>query len=232
MAGKIVPGNQADRVSLWQAPMVGGSETAKQAFDSSESAVPPAPAEESPMDTDALPPLMTAEALEALQEAARKEGFEQGYEEGLASGRRTVEQQVHAWQALLDHLARPLEELDERVGQELIALAIAMTRQIVRRELKTAPDEVIGVVKEALALLPSQASQVKVDLHPEDAALIRQTLPEGEGEKFWQIVENPALTRGGCQVSTANSQIDATVEKRLNQVFAAALGHVRGGEVA
>lgn len=242
MTGRIVPGGRAEKVSLWRAPKVGDPDTCPdepltppEERNAADMHPPSSPAE-TPTETSAegedtapaLPPLITAEALEALQEAARQEGFEQGYADGLASGKEAVEAQIRACQALLDHLTRPLDELDTQVEQELLALAVAIARQLVRRELRTAPDEIVGVVKEALALLPSNAAEVKVELHPEDAALVRRALPEGEGEKLWRVVENPALTRGGCRVSTATGRIDASVEKRLNQVIAAALGNVRG----
>jgi flagellar assembly protein FliH len=41
-----------------------------------------------------------------------------------------------------------------------------------------------------------------------------------------QIVADPLQTRGGCRVLTDTSQIDASVEARLNAVIA----HVLGGE--
>ena len=50
---------------------------------------------------------------------------------------------------------------------------MALARQIVRRELKTDPTQIIGIIREAIAALPVAARDVRVHLHPEDAAVVR-----------------------------------------------------------
>ncbi len=106
-----------------------------------------------------------------------------------------------------------------------------VARQLVRRELKTEPEEVIGVVREALGALPVAARNVRLMLHPEDAALVREAMPTAQGEQQMQIVEDPVQTRGGCRVLTDSSQIDASVEARLNAVIAHVLGGERSSDV-
>ena len=64
-------------------------------------------------------------------------------------------------------------------------------------------------------------------LHPDDAALVREALSPAEGDLAWIIVEDPLITRGGCRVTTDNSQIDATAEARLNTVISAIAGDER-----
>jgi flagellar assembly protein FliH len=46
-------------------------------------------------------------------------------------------------------------------------------------------------------------------------------------EQSWQIVEDPAMTRGGCRVRSEQSRVDASVEARLNAVIANVLGDER-----
>ncbi len=73
-------------------------------------------------------------------------------------------------------LAKPFDELDAEVERELLTLAMALARQIVRRELKTDPTQIIGIIREAIAALPVAARDVRVHLHPEDAAVVQQHL--------------------------------------------------------
>jgi len=170
---------------------------------------------------------VTARQLEELQQEAREEGFLQGRREGLEAGKKDIKARVHELEALMHTLAKPLEQLDAQVEQELVQLALAVVRQLIRRELKTEPGQVLAVVREAMAALPVAARNVRLHMHPEDAALVRESLSLGDNERGWTIVEDPALTRGGCKVSSDTSQIDASIERRLHTVITNILGGER-----
>ncbi|RMD78244.1 MAG: flagellar assembly protein FliH, partial [Gammaproteobacteria bacterium] len=167
---------------------------------------------------------LTVAELERLQ----RQAYEEAYAKGLAEGRRRGEDEVQARArqlgALLQALGRPLAQVDEEVEQELAQLALAIAKLVIRRELATHPGEVVAVIREALGILPAGARRVRVHLHPEDAALVRQLLAEGVEEEGWRVVEDPALSRGGCRVVTESSQIDATLERRLQAIAAQVLG--------
>jgi flagellar assembly protein FliH len=107
---------------------------------------------------------------------------------------------------------------------------MALARQIVRRELKTDPTQIIGIIREAIAALPVAARDVRVHLHPEDAAVVRENLSPTENESAWTLVEDPVMARGGCQVTTASSRIDARLETRLTSILSELLGTERVGD--
>ena len=130
--------------------------------------------------------------------------------------------------AILNSFTRPLEQLDQGVEDELVFLAMATARHLVRRELKTDPSHVIAAVRQAVELLPISTQNIKVLLHPEDATLVRESLSvNNDDEQRWKIVEDPMISRGGCHVETEYSRIDATVETRINSVIAQVLGDER-----
>lgn len=170
---------------------------------------------------------VTARQLEEIQEQAREEGFRQGLQEGRESGREELLEHARHLEQILSTLDKPLEELDDSVEQQLAQLAMLVARQLVRRELKTDPQQVVGVVREALTLLPVAARDIQLVLNPEDAAIVRDALSLHEREQAIRIVEDPVQSRGGCQVVTCTSQIDATIETRLNSVIAGVLGGQR-----
>jgi len=173
---------------------------------------------------------MTARQLEGIQEQARQEGFEQGLKEGREAGSGEFSERVQCLGQLLTALDQPFAELDEAVEQQLAQLAMIVARQLVRRELKSEPEQVIGVVREALAALPLAARSVRLSLHSEDAVLVREAFSLQQGEDSIQVVEDPVQTRGGCRVLTESSQIDATVESRLNAIIANTLGGLRSSD--
>lgn len=222
----IIPGKTAE----------GGQANAWSLPDVSE----PAPAAASAQRDGPGTPGVNVEALERIQREAHAEAFEEGRREGhakgLREGRRTGLDQgqaeaaelIQRMRGLLDGLAQPATELDDAVEQELVHLVLCLAQQVIRRELQLQPGEIVGIVREAIALLPLSAREVKVQVHPDDAAFIRELL--GEGETAWQLVDDPGVTRGGCIVNTARSRVDATLEHRLAALAADMLGDERRRE--
>ena len=171
--------------------------------------------------------MATVGGLVDLQAEAHREAFEQGLAEGRAAGRAEVRAQVERLSGMFYDLAKPFEVLDTEVERELLTLAMALARQIVRRELKTDPTQIIGIIREAIAALPVAAREVRVHLHPEDAAVVRDNLAPTESERAWMIVEDPVMARGGCQINTSTSRIDARLETRLAAILSELLGTER-----
>ena len=169
----------------------------------------------------------TVGGLANLQAEAYQEAFEQGLAEGREAGRAEVRAQVERLAGMFYDLAKPFEALDSEVERELLTLAMALARQIVRRELKADPSQIIGIIREAIAALPVAAREVRVHLHPEDAAVVRQHLAPTESERAWQIIEDPVMARGGCQVTTATSRVDARLETRLGAIMSELMGNER-----
>jgi flagellar assembly protein FliH len=104
---------------------------------------------------------------------------------------------------------------------------MAVVRQLFRREIRLEPTHIIGVVRDAIRLLPIASRSVRLHLHPDDAALVRETLSPAEGEPAWTVVEDPLITRGGCRVNSENSRIDATAESRLQALISSVAGNER-----
>ena len=172
--------------------------------------------------------LLTAEKLEELQKQAYDEAFAAGLADGRKAGEEEVNRRIGRLDALLNAMAQPLEALDEEVLQQLVELAMSTVRQLFRREIRAEPTHVIGVVREAIQLLPMSSQNVRVRLHPDDAELVRESLATtSEEEQAWSIVEDPLIDRGGCSVTTESSQIDAQTQTRLQAVIASIAGDER-----
>lgn len=187
-------------------------------------------------------PGKTVREIEEVERRAYEEGFakgrEAGFEAGLEAGRAAgkaeydqinaqLEAQVARLEQVIESFAQPLADVNEQVETELVTLALAVARQLVRRELRTDPSQVIAIVREAVGLLPTATRDVRVHLHPEDAALVRERLATPTGERAWTIVEDPVMSRGGCRVTTDTASIDARLETRLQAVISEVLGEER-----
>lgn len=210
MGSKIISGKTVSEARSWQPPSMdaGARHTAAAQHNN----------------------LLTAAQIEQVQQQAYDEAYAAGLAEGRAAGLEQAKHKAQEFDRLLQALCRPFEELDEQVEQELVTLSISLVRQLVRRELRADPGQVIAVVREAMGLLPVASRNIRVHLHPEDAALVREALSVSDDERSWAIVEDPVLSRGGCKVTTDYSQVDASLETRLVQFFAQVFGGQRGSD--
>lgn len=170
--------------------------------------------------------------------AIERQAWDKGHAEGLARGREAAELEkagrlaamdgrIARLDAILDTLSRPLAELDEAVERALADLACAVARHVVRRELRSDPGQVIAAIRAAVGLLPVAARDVRVLLHPEDAALVRERLGAAGTGRAWAVVEDPMVGRGGCRIVAENSAVDARVESRIGSAIAHVLGDER-----
>ncbi|WP_260291654.1 flagellar assembly protein FliH [Sedimenticola hydrogenitrophicus] len=216
-SSKVLSGNDAGEAETWLPPNMGQKE------------------EKSVVKMRSSGSMLTAEQLEQLQKEAYQEGFELGKKEGFAyghkealeKGQQRIGQVLRNIESLMETLESPLQELDEQVERELVELVIAMVRQLVRREIKLEPSHIIGIVRESLSILPVSSRNIRVQLHPEDARLVREIYDMSDREQSWKMVEDPVLARGGCRVVTETSQIDATLESRLTAMIARIMGGER-----
>jgi flagellar assembly protein FliH len=209
-----------------------------------------------PVDPGEATHTLTVDQIEAMQKQAydeafqqgRQEGFEQGKAEGFEEGKKQgfeegskqgYEENLHLLNKqtaelarLMDALSAPFNQLDDEVENELVKLAIGIAGQIIRREIKYNPGEIIAVIREAIKVLPLASQKITLNLHPQDAELVRSTLKLDDSMQSWLLVENPLISRGGCTVETDVSSIDATVENRLAAVVATVLGGERKQDAA
>jgi len=171
---------------------------------------------------------LTAGQIEELQKQAYEEGFERGRQDGLKAGEQEAQRQLQQLASILELFNKPLQELDDKVVEQLVDLTTIIARQVIRRELRADPGQIIAVVRECIKNLPITSRKVSIFLHPDDAMLVRGAFSIDENvDQSWQIIDDPVLTRGGCRIEAENSKIDATVEQQLNRVIANLLGGER-----
>jgi flagellar assembly protein FliH len=177
----------------------------------------------------------TKEGYEKGYQDGSKKGFNQGFEQGKTEGsKKGYEENLHLLRkqtadfvSLLESLSEPFKQFDEQVEKELVRLSIGIASQLIRRELKIDPGQIIAVIREAVNVLPVAAQKLTLHMHPEDAELVRSSLAIDDVSPPWDIIEEPLITRGGCKVKTDVSSIDATVENRLAAIIATVLGGER-----
>ncbi|MGH8089520.1 MAG: FliH/SctL family protein, partial [Stenotrophomonas sp.] len=75
-------------------------------------------------DPEPLLQLPTLEEIQAIQDAAEKDGFEQGHADGQAQGQAEVRRLIAQIEGILDNFSRPLVRLENEVVGALGELAV------------------------------------------------------------------------------------------------------------
>lgn len=162
----------------------------------------------------AAPEIDPAAELAKLREVARAEG----YAEGLAAGRVEGEQACGRMKQLVESFGSTLDNLDFRLADMVLELALDVARQVVAGELTARPERILDVVNLALKQMAESSREARLLLHPDDAALVRPHLDQVLDKNRLRIVEDARIVRGGCLIETAHGDLDATLPARWRQV--------------
>jgi flagellar assembly protein FliH len=202
-------------------------------FDKPKPEPAPAPAQQIICETNEQQPdeeapqfsLPTAEDIERIHEEARSSGYQDGYEEGLRTAeqacREAAKTEAERFCNLIDSLQKALDELDQNVADQLLALATEIAAQVVRSSISVKTDLLLPIIREAITALPLHHTHLTLRLNPQDAALVRPLLGEQMTQSGTQIIEDSEISPGGCQVRAGSSEVDATIETRWKRVIEA-----------
>lgn len=192
----------------------------------------PAPASDLPEpDPEALAAEAVARALAGAAEERDRmvaEAYAQGFEEGRAEGEAAegarLAGAVRAAEAALDELREGEVRWTGTIEENVCALAVAVARRILERELGDDGEGVAELVRAALSEFPVD-QPVRIRVHPADLAVIT-SLRDGEGkpvspagtrEAHWMA--DPQVGRGGCLVEGRERIVDGRVDAALERVY-------------
>lgn len=156
------------------------------------------------------------EEIQAIQDAARREGYEEGlargHQEGYGQGQAEVRRLTAQIEGILDNFSRPLARLEDEVTAALGELAVRIAGSLVGRAYDADPALLSDLVNEALDAVGGARREVEVRLHPDDIAALAPLLTLASGAR---MVPDPTLGRGDLRVHAEAVRIDGTLEARL-----------------
>ena len=165
--------------------------------------------------SEGTPPTEDPEAeLARLREAARAEG----YADGLAAGRVEGEQACGRMKQLVESFGNTLDNLDFRLADMVLELALDVARQVVAGELAARPERILDVVNLALKQMAESSREARLLLNPDDATLVRPHLDQVLDKNRLRIVEDVRIVRGGCLIETSQGDLDASLPARWRAV--------------
>lgn len=155
--------------------------------------------------------------LEHEAELARQRGYDAGFAQGKAAAQAQAEQPVAEMNALLASLVSAYADTDSSLLRDILNLTRRVSEAVLRRELMTDSDTLETVIGEALALLADAPVTIELSLHPADAQRTRE-LGLLDHDRV-TVRESQRMQRGGLELRSGNTLLDASVEARLQAVL-------------
>jgi len=156
------------------------------------------------------------EAQRLVSEARRnaQEILESAQEQGYRSGAAEwYEALADAWKSRDRYVAAN--------ETAVLKLGVRIAKKLIGEELRTTPDCVVGIVKEAVRSA-RRAKKLVIQVHPADAAVLEERLPalraSTNAAREIEVIRDPSLAQGDCIVETDIGIIDARLETQLNNV--------------
>lgn len=160
----------------------------------------------------------TVEDIEALHKQVYEEAVKKGREDGLKQGLAEMQTQAKQLQQMFNYFEHPLQTLDKDVEQQLTELALSVARLVIKKATVADAEHIQNLVHEAISFLPVNARNVSVRINTFDRQLLEQAGIDTETQD-WACISDDKIKQGGCVIESATSHIDATLEKRLAEVF-------------
>jgi len=176
-----------------------------------------------------------AEVARIEQEAYDK-GFASGEETGKKIGEDSYNDQLNQAKVLITELSNERQRLNKQYEAELLPLIKTMVDRLVNHEVSVNHLVIEKCLNKALSYVVAKSSVI-VHISPDDFMAIRDASLDNpdflQGAENIELMEDPAISQGGCLLETDFGSIDATLEncreqlyQALDQSFLAALAEV------
>ncbi len=139
----------------------------------------------------------------------------QGYQDGIKDAKEDIEKLSNAINTFLS----AKEEIYKEVSPMILSISMEVAKKIIKKEVETNPDLLIGIIMEALGKLNKNEKQITLKVSPEDKDYVKQNieniLDKLQMEARATIQHDIKLKRGSVIVETNNGLIDASIDTGL-----------------
>jgi flagellar assembly protein FliH len=161
----------------------------------------------------------------APEQAAGALGPRAAYQQGFQAGQDASRQELAAQaEAMNARAARSIEELSglrqrfrHEAEEEVVALAIAVARRILHRELTVEPEALLGLVKAALEKIEAREVH-SARVSRLDAPMVERYLEKMGLPRRVEVIADPGLERGALLLESPRGALDASVETQLSEI--------------
>lgn len=156
-----------------------------------------------------------------------QQGFAEGKREGLLVGRKEVAPLISKLKLISKSLLQAREKIINQAHMELMELALAIARRVIRANVQVNKGIVTNMVKEALRRAADR-ERIVIRVNPKDVEEIKVCRDEYttsvEGIRSLEIVADRRVSPGGCVVETNTGNIVADLDAQLAEIKGKLIG--------
>jgi flagellar assembly protein FliH len=178
-------------------------------------------------DIDADPPSAESPvedkgpSVDDIKEAAFQKGFLEGKKVGFEAGAKKADSVADSLRQVLGELENIRQEIYQEIEKEVTQLALSIARKIICHEVKTAPETITCIARQALSSVDNPR-KIKIKLNPDDLHFIEDTQDQlsrylDNADKI-RFEAEESIQSGGCLIETDRGDIDARIEKQLQAI--------------
>ena len=175
-----------------------------------------------PATMSGVEPTVDDDRLAQLERDGFAAGYVQGEQAGLEAGRAHGETMLKRLTQTIEDLAHLRQAMIRQTEQQMVGLALAMAKRVVRREVALDKDFALAMARVALDRL-GERSSTTIRLHPDDFATVAGRHVEEWAGAHVSVESDPAVTRGGCVVQSDLGTVDGTIEAQFDEIARAVL---------
>jgi flagellar assembly protein FliH len=159
--------------------------------------------------------------LSAIERDAYERGFAAGERAGKELGLKQLEASYQVVSRLIEALQEAKSALLENVEKEILQIAVAVARHVLRKEIRQNPDHLLGSIRAALQKM-GQIETLAIHLHPQDLERLRKErnkVVELVGNVQWFRLEADAtLHPGECIIESNDQIVDQRIDSQLSVI--------------
>jgi len=158
----------------------------------------------------------------ALERDAFVKGYAQGEKAGVEAGFKRTDGVLRRLGETIDELAGLRRQILQQSEQQLVQLALALAKRIVRREIASDTELLGALARVALERL-GEARPATIRLNPDDFARSAAGRVEQWSAAHVTVLPDPHVQRGGCLVESPFGFVDASIDAQLQELAGALL---------
>jgi flagellar assembly protein FliH len=149
--------------------------------------------------------------------AAQQAGYNQGLNDGIAQGTERIQPVLASLSGMIQEVAQLKPKYRHDAESSAVALALAVARRVLYREIATDPEAILGLVKAGFEKINARETH-RLRVSPEDLAILEQHGPRIGLPTGVALLGDPKLARGSAIFETSRGDLDASMDTQLLEI--------------
>lgn len=161
------------------------------------------------------------EKLYEAEQQAFAEGQKAGFDNASSAFKTDVESSIKLFDETLANIKNEFASLIEKTEKDILDLVLAIAKKVVKTEIKTSNDVILGTLRYCLNLI-SQQKKIIVSVNSTDLDIVQKSIYNlGIKNKIpeqIEIVANDEISPGGCKVAYDTGSIAADIDTQFEEI--------------